>query len=64
LVRTTEEKLFESPAVYRTIVDAAEEGIWIADTNNVVTFVNEKLVDILGYPGDDILGKKNIRFYG
>jgi PAS domain S-box-containing protein len=62
LVQTTEKKLFETPAVYRTIVDAAEEGIWIADTDNVVTFVNKKLVDMLGYPRDEILGKKVFDF--
>jgi len=62
LVRTTEEKLFETPAFYRTIVDAAEEGIWITDIDNIVTFVNKKLVDILGYPRDDIIGKKIYEF--
>ena len=62
LVRTTEEKLFETPDVYRTIVDAAEEGIWIADKDDIVTFVNKKLVDILGYPRDEILGKKIFEF--
>ena len=58
LVQTTEKKLFETPAIYRTIVDAAEEGIWIADIDNIVTFVNKKLVDMLGYPRDEIIGKK------
>jgi PAS domain S-box-containing protein len=62
LVRTTEEKLFETPAVYRTIVDAAEEGIWIADKDDIVTFVNKKLVDILGYSQDEIIGKKIFEF--
>jgi PAS domain S-box-containing protein len=62
LVRTTEEKLFETPAFYRTIVDAAEEGIWITDIDNIVTFVNKKLVDILGYPRDEIIGKKIYEF--
>ena len=62
MVRTTEEKLFETPAIYRTIVDAAEEGIWIADTDDIVTFVNKKLVDILGYPRDEIIGKKIFDF--
>jgi PAS domain S-box-containing protein len=62
LVRTTEEKLFETPAFYRTIVDAAEEGIWITDIDNIITFVNKKLVDILGYPRDEIIGKKIYEF--
>ena len=43
-------------------MDAAEEGIWIADTNDKVTFVNKKLVDILGYSRDEIIGKKIFEF--
>ena len=62
LVKTTEEKLFETPAVYRTIVDAAEEGIWIADVDDTVTFVNKKLADILGYTREEIIGKKIFEF--
>ena len=62
LVRTTEEKLFGTTDIYRVIVDAAEEGIWIADINDQVTFVNKKLVDILGYPRDEIIGKKIFEF--
>ena len=62
MVRTTEEKLFETPDIYRTIVDAAEEGIWIADIDDNVTYVNKKLVDMLGYPRDEIIGKKIFEF--
>lgn len=62
MVRTTEEKLFETPAVYRTIVDAAEEGIWIADVDDIITFVNKKLADILGYTREEIIGKKIFEF--
>jgi PAS domain S-box-containing protein len=62
LVRTTEEKLFGTTDIYRVIVDAAEEGIWVEDEEDRVTFVNRKLVDILGYPRNEILGKRIFDF--
>ncbi len=62
MVRTTEEKLFGTTDIYRIIVDAAEEGIWIADIDDKVTFVNKKLVDMLGYSRDEIIGKKIFDF--
>lgn len=62
LAGTTEEKLFGTTAIYRIIVEAAEEGIWIADHDDRVTFVNKKLVDILGYSRDEIIGKKIFDF--
>jgi PAS domain S-box-containing protein len=37
-------------------------GIWIADLDDKVTFVNKKLVEILGYPRDKIIGKKIFDF--
>jgi PAS domain-containing protein len=50
VVGTTEGKLFGGVDVYRVIVDAAEEGIWVADKDDKVTFANKKFVDMLGYP--------------
>lgn len=62
MVRTTEEQLFETIDMYRVIVDAAEEGIWIADKDDRVTYVNKKLVDILGRTRGEIVGKKIFDF--
>ena len=62
MVRTTEEKLFGSKDIYRIIVDSAEEGIWIADKDSVITYVNKKVIDLLGYDKDQIIGKKMYDF--
>ncbi len=62
MVRTSEEQLFGTTHIYRIIVDAAEESIWIADKDDNVTFVNKKLVDTLEYPPDEIIGKKIFDF--
>lgn len=62
MVRTTVEELFDSPDNYRVIVDSAEEGIWVADADAVIMFVNKKVVDMLGYDKEQILGKKMYDF--
>jgi len=61
-VKTTVEKLFGSTDIYRVIVDSAEEGIWIADADGVITFTNKKVADQLGYDKEQILGKKMYDF--
>lgn len=62
MVHTTIEKLFGSSEIYRVIVDSAEEGIWIADKDGVITYVNKKLIDLLGYDEDQLIGKKMFDF--
>lgn len=49
--------LAESEARHRHIVQTAQEGIWILDGGGHVTFVNEKLCELLGYPREELLGK-------
>jgi PAS domain-containing protein len=43
-----QESLRESEQRYRTIVDNADEGIWIADLDGVITFANPAVARILG----------------
>ena len=43
------DKLQESEARYRRIVETASEGIMILDTQFCFAFVNQKLADMLGY---------------
>jgi PAS domain S-box-containing protein len=54
--------LFGSEDIYRIIVDSAEEGIWIADKNGVITYVNNKLVELSGYDKEELIGKKMFEF--
>jgi PAS domain S-box-containing protein len=42
---------------YRIIVDTADEGIWVFDDQYVTTFVNNRMIEILGYSEQDIIGK-------
>ena len=60
--RLSEEKLSRSEQRYREIVETAQEGIWVIDSNLTTVFVNKKMCDILGYAPDEIIGKHNYDF--
>jgi PAS domain S-box-containing protein len=60
--KKAEEKLRESEEKYRNIVETANEGIGLIDSKGVVTFVNQKMVDMLGYIQEEILGKNILDF--
>ena len=42
---------------YRIIVDTADEGIWVFDEEYLSTFVNNRMVNLLGYEYDEIMGR-------
>lgn len=52
-----ENKLIESEKKFRTIFETANEGIAIADTQNVLIDVNKKFCEMTGYRPDEIIGK-------
>ncbi|MCK4255434.1 PAS domain S-box protein, partial [candidate division WOR-3 bacterium] len=41
---------------YRTLVEAAREGIILVDADENITFVNRAMGDILGYSKDELIG--------
>ena len=61
--KQAEEKLLESEARYRLLVDRLNEGLYIIDNNGVITFANHALARMLGFENpDDIIGKNFIEF--
>jgi PAS domain S-box-containing protein len=60
--KLAEEALRESEAKYRCIVETADEGIWMIDTESKTTFVNQKMADMLGCTTDEITGKPLFAF--
>ena len=52
-----EEEHRKSEAMYRRIVETAQEGIWTIDENEKTNFVNKKIAEILGYTQQEMLGK-------
>lgn len=55
--KRAEKHLKESEDRYRLIVETAQEGIWLIDENNLTTFVNEPMAQMLGYTREEMVGK-------
>ncbi|HCJ66375.1 MAG TPA: hypothetical protein DHV62_03385, partial [Elusimicrobia bacterium] len=60
--KLSEEMLQKSEERYRSIVETANEGIGVIDANRRIIFVNKKMVDMLGYTMEEILGKDVFSF--
>jgi PAS domain S-box-containing protein len=52
-----EEKLRESEEKYRNIVETANEGIIVTDKESIITYLNKKMADMLGYAVEESIGK-------
>ncbi|AKB31886.1 Sensory transduction histidine kinase [Methanosarcina siciliae HI350] len=55
--KRVEEKLRESEEKYRNIVETANEGILIIDDEYIITYVNKKMADMLGYTLEEGIGR-------
>jgi PAS domain S-box-containing protein len=55
--KRAEEKLHESEEKYRIIVETANEGIVKTDAEDVVDYVNKKMVYMLGYTLEECIGR-------
>jgi PAS domain S-box-containing protein len=49
--------LQESEQRFKQLVDVAQEGIWVADDRGVITYVNQRMTQMLGYPSGGLLGR-------
>lgn len=54
--------LVASEARYRGIIDTAQEGVWIVDTEQRTRYVNARLTEILGYHPDEMYGRAMLDF--
>ncbi len=50
------EALRKSEERYRLIVETAAEGVWVLGADNVTTFANARMAEILGLPVEDLVG--------
>lgn len=48
--------------LYKLIVETANEGVWIKNSDHITTYVNKKMASILGYEPDEIIGKAFFEF--
>ncbi|MEH2256294.1 hybrid sensor histidine kinase/response regulator [Nostoc sp.] len=60
--KQAEESLQKSEAKYRRIVDTSYEGIWMIDSEARTEFVNQRMLQMLGYPAAEILGRSIFDF--
>jgi len=58
----TEEALRASEEKYRTILHSIEDGYYEVDLTGSLTFFNDSLCTILGYPKDELIGMNNRQF--
>ncbi|MBI4644191.1 MAG: PAS domain S-box protein, partial [Deltaproteobacteria bacterium] len=57
-----EEALRKSEEIYRQIVETALEGIWTIDADNRVTFANSRILEMLAYSLDEVMGEPISKF--
>jgi PAS domain S-box-containing protein/putative nucleotidyltransferase with HDIG domain len=55
--RRAEDALHESEARFRNLVEASSDWVWEVDTHGIYTYVSPKVMDILGYRPDEVIGK-------
>ena len=60
--KPTEMSIQESELYYRYIVETASEGIWIFDTDNKITFANNRIAEMLGYKVEEMYGRSLFQF--
>jgi len=51
-----EKRAIESESRYQQIVELAEEGIWVIDSNSQITYVNQAMAKMLGFTESEMLG--------
>ena len=56
--KRAERALRDSEERFRRMVEIAGVGIWMVDTTAHTTFVNDRMVSILGYSKDEMLGRR------
>jgi PAS domain S-box-containing protein len=62
LLSKAQDALRESEERYRRIVETSNDGIWSINGESKITFVNQRLADMLGYSPDEMIGKSFSQF--
>jgi len=61
-VKITETALRKSMERYQTLIETMSDGLGIVDEELVMTFVNNKLCEITGYPREEMIGRPVMEF--
>jgi PAS domain S-box-containing protein len=49
--------LQESEEKYRTIVETAQEGIWLVNDQRITLYANQRMAEMLGYTVEEMIGR-------
>ncbi len=60
--KEAEAALRDSEERYRTIVETANEGIWLSDPDGQTLFVNKRVAEMLGYSTQEMIGAAGQQF--
>jgi len=60
--KQAQEMLRNSEERYRRVVETAHEGIWTIDAQGRITYVNQRMADLLGYSPADMMGRVHTDF--
>jgi PAS domain S-box-containing protein len=60
--KQAEEALAESERRYRGIVETSEEGIATHEPDGTITYVNQRMADMLGYSCEELIGRSSLDF--
>jgi sigma-B regulation protein RsbU (phosphoserine phosphatase) len=60
--KRAEESLRRSQENYRRLSKTANEGIWILNTENITTYANPKIAEMLGYTPEEMVGMSFFHF--
>ncbi len=55
--KKAEQKLRESEEKYRNIVETANEGIVLLDREGIITYLNKKMANMIGYSPEEMIGR-------
>lgn len=62
--KQSEERLRESEERYRRIVETANEGVLVLDTEGTITLANPTIAELLGYGIEEMVGRPVFEFMG
>jgi PAS domain S-box-containing protein len=60
--KLAEETLAESEQSYREIVETTDEGVATHEPDGTITYVNQRMADMLGYSREEIIGRSSLDF--
>jgi two-component system cell cycle sensor histidine kinase/response regulator CckA len=57
-----EQALRASEERFRRIVETAAEGVWLLDADDLTSYVNQRMADMLGYSREEMIGRHVLEF--